>query len=318
MPETGKRILITGSAGFLGEATLAKLTGDDPKMFVVCVDTRQTDGPEGDTRRFVSVNRDITQPIDDLLVDYSIETVIHLAFVLQAQKNPVEARRVNVDATKSVLAACGRSGVSHFIYLSSATVYGAHPGNEAPFTEQDPVNPVAGFPYSEHKVEAEKLVAGHGEAVPDCAVSILRGCVVMGPGASNFITESLGLRVLPVPAGANPEMQFLHVDDYCSAVGTVLTLRSHGTFNIAGYGTVSWREMVGIAGGRAVPVPASVLKGVTDLTWKLHIQQRSSAAGIAFIRFPWLVSTEKIESELGWKPQYSSREAVESWARSRP
>lgn len=317
MPEAGRRVLITGSTGFLGEATLDRLTGSDESAFIACVDARPTGGPAGATRKFVSITRDITQPLDDLLADYSIDTVIHLAFLLQPQRNPAEARRVNVDATRQLLESCVKNGVQQFIYLSSATVYGAHPVNETPFAETDPVNPVRGFTYSEQKVEAEQLVLDHAQSNPNCAVSILRGCVVMGAGAQNFITESLGLRFLPVPLGANPKMQFLHVDDYCSAVEAVLMHRSQGVFNIAGSGTVSWREMVRIAGGKAVPTPAFMLKGMTELTWRLGLQQRSSSAGISFIRYPWLVSTEKMAKELDWKPAHSSREAVEAWASAR-
>ena len=88
-------------------------------------------------------------------------------------------------------------------------------------------------------------------------------------------------------------------------------------FNIAGRGTVSWRELVRLAGARAIPAPAPVLKAVTDLTWKLGLQQRSPSAGLAFIQYPWVVSTQKIESELGWNPERSSRQAVESWAGAR-
>lgn len=310
-------MLITGSAGYLGEATLDHLTAINDSTFAVCVDTKQTDGPEGDTRRFVSVTRDITQPLDDLLNDYEIDTVVHLAFLLQSQRNPEEAHRINVDATGQLLEACAKAGVKQILYLSSATVYGAHPENDRPFSEEDPVNPVSGFTYSEHKVEAERLLLEYSKSNPDCSVSILRGSVVMGPDAHNFITESLGLKVLPVPAGTDPEMQFLHIDDYCTAVETAVTNSAQGIFNIAGSGTVSWREMVGIAGGMAIPAPASVLKGITDLTWRLGLQQRSSSAGLAFIQYPWLVSTGKIESELGWKAERTSREAVSSWADSK-
>lgn len=317
MPESNRRVLITGASGFLGEATLDQVTADDDSVFAVCVDTRQTDGPEGETRRFVSVNRDITQSVDDLLADYAIDTVIHLAFVLQAQRDPGEARKVNVDATRQLLEACAKANVKQFVYLSSATVYGAHPENSRPFTEDDPVNPVSGFTYSEHKVEAERLVLEHGRTNPGCAVSILRGCVVMGPGASNFITESLGMKLLPVPSGSDPEMQFLHVDDYRSAVDATLSQNAQGIFNIAGTGTVSWREMIDMAGSRAVPAPTQVIKGVTDATWKLGLQKKSTSAGLAFIQYPWLVSTEKISRELGWQAKRSSEEAVRSWAGSK-
>ncbi len=316
MPDKGRRILITGSTGFLGEATLKHLTSDDSNL-VVAVDVKPTRGPASETRRFVSVVRDVTEPLDDLLESYSIDTVIHLAFMLSAQRDPEKARAVNVDATESLLASCSSADVKSFVYLSSATVYGAHPGNDHPFTESEPPNPVKGFAYSEHKAEAERLVLQYAEANPDQHVCVLRGCVIMGPGAQNFITESLGLRMLPVPAGSNPEMQFLHVDDYCAAVGAVLTQGSRGVFNIAGSSTVSWREMVRIAGGTAIPMPAPILRALTDLTWKLGLQRRSTGVGVSFIQHPWKVSTERLESECGWRAKHSSKDALRSWAEAR-
>ena len=320
MTESIRRVLITGSAGFLGEATLDRVTAMDDSLLAVGLDTRQSSGPSGETRRFISVVRDIREPVDDLLADYDIDTVVHLAFVLQPPNNAsdrAEAQEINVAATERLLTACAKTGVRQIVCLSSATVYGAHQTFTEPFTETDAVNPVAGFSYSEQKIEAEKLLIRYGDEHPDCAVSILRGCVVMGPGSSNFITDSLGMRFLPAPIGANPAMQFLHIDDFASVIEAVLRQRSRGIYNIAGNGTITWREAVQAAGGTALPMPAPMLNGLIDLTWKLRLQRRSPAVGLSFIRYPWLVSTHKIESELGWKAKHSSRNALESWAASR-
>ena len=318
MAEPGRRILITGSAGFLGEATLDCLTASNDRAFVVALDARLTHGPAGETRRFVSVVRDIRQPLDDLLNDYEIDTVIHLAFVLRPPRDVHEAHEVNVKATRRLLEACSRaSSVRQVVYLSSTTVYGAHSTYVRPYIETDAPDPVKGFSYSEHKVEAETLLNEYAEKNPECAVAILRGCVITGPGADNFITDSLGLRFLPVPAGADPEMQFLHVDDYASAVQAIVNKRASGIFNIAGSGTVSWREMITMAGSTPVPAPAPILQALTELSWKLGLQQRSPSSGLAFVRYPWLVSTEKISAELGWKPEHTSRGAIEEWIASR-
>jgi UDP-glucose 4-epimerase len=315
--EARRQVLITGSAGFLGEATLDRVTAMDESILAVAMDTVQSQGPAGETRRFISVVHDIREPMDAILASYDIDTVVHLAFELQPKRDETESHDVNVDATSQLLSACSKAGVRQIVYLSSATVYGASEKYTKPFVETDPVNPVTDFSYSEQKVEAEKLLLKYADDHPDCAVSILRGCVVMGPDAHNFIAESLGMRVLPVPAGANPEMQFLHIEDYKSAIEAVLTQRPRGIFNIAGTGTMKWREMVDLAGGKAISAPAGLLKGVVEASWKLHLQNRSSSAGLAFIQYPWLVSTEKMASELGWVAKHSSREALESWAASR-
>jgi UDP-glucose 4-epimerase len=316
--DTGKRILITGSAGFLGEATLDRLTAIDDNTFVVALDTRLTRGPMGETRRFISVVSDLRQPLDDLLTDYEIDSVIHLAFLLRPPRDLHEAYEVNVTATRRLLEACDRAGsVRQVVYLSSATVYGAHASYVRPYVETDPPNPVLGFSYSEHKKEAEALLNEYAGKHPECAVAILRACVITGPGADNFITDSLGMRFLPVPAGANPEMQFLQIYDYADALQAVVNQHAAGTFNIAGSGTVKWREMIEMAGSTAIPAPAPLLEILTDFSWKTGLQQRSPAVGLAFIRYPWLVDTGKIQLQLGWHPQHTSRETFAAWAASR-
>lgn len=317
MPEPPRRIAITGAAGFLGSATLERLTAMPGTELVVGIDILPTPGPPGETGRFVSVVRDVTGPLEDILRDYEVDAVVHLAFVLRPPRDERVARLINVDATATLLDACAAAGVGRFVYLSSTTVYGAHASYTRPYVETDSPAPVAGFTYSEHKVEAEALIERFTEAHPEVAASVLRGCVIMAPGADNFIADSLSMRLLPAAAGSDPEMQFLHIDDYASAVEAVLVKRAVGVFNIAGSGTVRWRDMVRMAGGRVVPVPAGLLRKVIDVTWGLRLQNRSPSSGLAFITYPWLASTAKIESELGWKARHSSRDALEAWISGR-
>lgn len=311
-----RRIVVTGSAGFLGKATVACLASLPATELVAGIDLRPTVGP-GPTTPVVSVVRDVRAPLGDVLEGYGAEAVVHLAYLLRTDRDQQRARSVNVNATESLLKACAAAGVKQVVYLSSTTVYGARAGSSRPFREDDPANPVRGFQYSEHKVEAERLLMRYADEHSDTAVSILRGCVIMAPGAGNFIARALGMKVLPAPAGANPDMQFLHLDDYLSAVAAALAQHARGIYNIAGEGTVPWRQVATIAGARLVPVPAPILSGVIALTWGLRVQSSSPACGLNLIRYPWLASTEKAKTELGWKPARSSLEALQTWAGGR-
>ena len=68
----------------------------------------------------------------------------------------------------------------------------------ATHTEDEIPQPVPGFTYSEHKVEAERLLEDAATAGGPAAV-ILRGCVITGPGTGSFILSSLSLPILPIP-----------------------------------------------------------------------------------------------------------------------
>ena len=311
-----RRIAITGSAGFLGQAALRRLAALPSTELIAAIDLLPSVN-DGGAVPVVSVIRDVREPLDDVLTGYGIEAVIHLAYVLKTSRDPEAAWLVNVGATASLLKACAAAGVGQIVYLSSTTTYGAHKGFVRPFTEVSPVNPVKHFQYSEQKVAAEKLLFKFAEENPDCAVSVLRGCVIMAAGADNFIAQALGRRLLPAPVGVNPEMQFLHVDDYVSAVEAALARRARGVYNIAGDGTVRWRDVAKASGARLLPVPGPLLTGATGLAWRLRLQSQSPACGLNFIRHPWLASTDKIKTELGWSPRYSSRAALQAWVDGR-
>jgi nucleoside-diphosphate-sugar epimerase len=120
-----------------------------------------------------------------------------------------------------------------------------------------------------------------------------------------------------VVAGEDPEMQFLHIDDYCDAVEAALEARTAGTFNVAGRGTLRVREMTGMLGSRPVPVPRTVLRSVIHWTWRLRLQNRSTEAGLDLITHPWLVSTAAARKGLGWEARHTSREAIAAWAEAR-
>ncbi len=83
MTEMPKRVLVTGSAGLLGKATMSQLTSNPDLEVAAGVDIRPTDGPAGETRRFVSVIRDVREPLDDLMAGFEPEAVVHLAFLLR-------------------------------------------------------------------------------------------------------------------------------------------------------------------------------------------------------------------------------------------
>ncbi len=306
------RVAITGAAGFIGRRLTAALASRAAAEVLVLVDRASipaaslASAPE----RVIAVYRDIREPLHDVLMANRIECVIHLAHLLRPYRNRARARAINVGGTRTLLHACARAGVTRVLYMSSATVYGAWPSFTRPYVEDDPPRPVPGFQYSEDKVEAERHVLDWGDESPGRAAVVLRGCVVVGRGARNFVSDTLGMRLIPTPAGADPEMQLLHQDDLADAVLALLEAGCRGIFNVAGGGTMRWSKMARVRGGRIVPVPAALLRAATALSWSLRLQSASPACGIELIRHPWLVSTEKLRRATGWAPRHSSEAAL--------
>ena len=306
-----RRIAVTGASGYLGRLLVGGLAGTEGIDRVLAIDIRPLMGDI--PQNVVYVKRDVTEPMADLLIKHRIEAVAHLAFVIQPDRNAARASRVNVGGASSVLDACAAAEVRHVLYMSSATVYGAHADNPPMLTEDAPLRPVRGFQYSELKVNVEGLLAEFAGQHPDIGVCILRACPVLGTGADNFVARSLGRRVLVAAAGYDPPMQFLLDDDAAEIMARCLLDGIAGTYNVGGGGSIRWSEMAEIARRRLVRLPAPLLCAVMELSWRLRLQSSSPGGGLDFIMHPWMVSGERLEREHGLAARRSSLDAWEAF-----
>ena len=315
MDDPVRRVAVTGAAGYVATKLIRRLEGVESIERVLAIDLRPPGRPYGPKVAFE--RRDVTTPMADLLSDHDIQAVIHLAFVLRPVHDRKAVRRVNVGGMASVLEACDGAGVGRFVYLSSTTVYGAHPDNPPLLTEESPIRPVEGFQYGEDKAEAEALLARFAQAHPTLSVAVLRTCPILGPTADNFIARALSKPSLIGVRGYDPPMQFLHEDDLAEALVACLLGSASGVYNLAGEGTITLGEMTEVSGQRLVRLPAPLAYRLVGTTWRLRLQRESPACGLDFVRYPWTVAADKIARELGVRPRRSSREAWEEFVARR-
>ena len=311
---SGLRVAVTGAAGSIGSKFVERLAASDDVDGIVAFDAL----PVGAAHPKVAAFRqDIRQPIADILREYGVDAVVHLAFLLRPGRNREAVRRVNVGGTAQVVRGCQAAGVRRLLYLSSTTVYGPHPGDPQPYTEASPVRPVRGFQYAEDKAATELMLEAFAADNPGTCVTVLRGCPVMGPRSENFVTEAFRKVVLVSILGADPPMQFIHEGDLQEALELCLLEPVPGVFNVTGEGAVAFSEIARTAGRRSIAVPAPVLAALTQATWTLRLQSDSPASGLAMARWPWVASNERLTRETGFRPRYTSREALMSSALAR-
>lgn len=310
----GLRVAVTGAAGYVGSQLVNALAQRDDVALVAAVDLRPTRALSPKVSVLVA---DVSRPLTELFALQRPDIVVHLAYLMQPRRGGDAGWGVNVGGTANVLRACEATGVQQVLYFSSTSVYGARPGNPVPLTEESQLRPVKGFHYSEHKAAAEALIQEFARSHPEMCVTVLRGCVVMGPHADNFITRSLTKPLMVGVLAHDPKMQFLHEQDLLGVLAYFLEHPKSGVFNIAGEGTVRYSEVVRLAGRPLLWLPAWLLYPLIQVLWVLRLQSASPACGLDLVRWPWVASAEKLRQETGFRFQYTSREALEAFIAAR-
>ncbi|MCE2462713.1 MAG: NAD-dependent epimerase/dehydratase family protein [Dehalococcoidia bacterium] len=303
-------VAVTGASGYIGSRLLQELEEEENLAKVVAIDTKPLEVP---FHNVFLERMDVTQPLDDTFRGHNVNVVVHLAFTIKPGRtqNEVEKiRRSNLDGVRSVLKACCAAKVRNFIYLSSHTIYGAHRSNTVPMTEEVSPRPSPDFQYAYDKALCEGSVQDFAGEHPEVNVTVLRSCVVMGPGADNFVTRAFFKPVLLGVMGYNPPMQFLHEDDLAKLLHMLIIEPHPGTYNVAGEGVVHYKRMAQLSRRKLVSLPSAMAYPLTQMAWKLGIQKDSPAAGLDFIRYPILISTSKLKEATGFSCFYTSEEAL--------
>lgn len=314
MSNSTHRILVTGASGYVGRTLIGRLEREPGVEHILATDVRPLRGEYSSKVKFLL--HDVTDPMHRLLQDHEINSVAHLAYVLNPARNRAAVSRVNIGGTANVMDASVKAGVKHILCFSSATVYGAHPDNPPLLTEDSPMRPVAGFQYGETKAAVELLIRDFVKRQKAPTVSVMRSCPVMGPSADNFISRTFSRSFFVGMKGYDPPMQFLHEDDMTEVLSRCLLERIPGTYNMAGESSIHWSEVAEALGKKMVCLPGGLLYGMTGLSWAMRLQNQSPASGLNFIKYRWTVDTEKIIRELGVSFKYSSRDALTSFAKN--
>jgi UDP-glucose 4-epimerase len=314
----GVRYLITGGAGYIGSRLIDELSDRDETELIVIVDVNppkrqwpKTQFVKGDVR-----DRAATR---ELLKRYEIESLVHLAFILNPIRDEGMMYDVDVNGTHATLWAAAEAGVEHVLVTTSATAYGAFPDNPKPIAEDWPVRGVPDFSYARDKTESDRACQLWAADHPDAVMTIVRPSIVFGPNVDNYISRTWGSApFFPVLDGHDEEFQLVHEDDVVSALIGLLDAKAPGAFNLAGDGTMTWKQSAEMIGMKTRNVSLKSMKRLNGALWRLHVPRTEAPPGnLNFLRYPWVVSTEKLKSTIGWQPKFDTLETFKLTMRTR-
>jgi nucleoside-diphosphate-sugar epimerase len=226
----GKRVLITGGAGFIGTALARRLVDEND---VVVLDNLRRDAltgsDVGDHPRLVVVEGDVRdeQLVADVMA--GVTHVVHLAAIAGVDavlESPVTTMRVNLIGTANVLeaAAGARKTIERLVHFSTSEVFGSHAYRveETHVTSQGSVGE-ARWTYAVSKLAGEYLAHAYYDELQLRTCS-LRPFNVYGPGqvgggaVGAFIADALAGRDLVVRGDGSQIRAWCYVDDLVEAV----------------------------------------------------------------------------------------------------
>ena len=305
--------MVTGAGGYIGKKLTETLCKKEWIDKVIGTDIKD---PGIKHPRFTFIHRDIRVPMDDLFEKDSIDTVVHLAYVLPPIHNKKLMEDINKGGTGNVLAAAVKYKVRQILYTSSTTAYGFYPDNDMPLTEESPIRGNDDFTYSKNKKEIEAIFRNFTAEHPEMTVSIVRPCFVVGPGFNNPLAVHLQKKIVLLPANSRP-WQFVHEDDLVNVMAMLLERRINGIYNVTGEGTMTFSEMIKALGNIRIPLPWAILYPANNLAWFLRLKfiTEFPSPAMNMMVTPWIASSEKLIRETGYKFKYNTRQAFEDWAR---
>ena len=233
-----KKILITGSAGFIGYHLARKLIelnfnviGFDNLNSYYDVSLKKARLEElnklsSEKRsywKFIKGNLENRNELNALFQTLSPSIIVHLAAqagVRYSISNPRAYINSNIIGFQNILECSHEFNIEHLIYASSSSVYGGN--SNIPFSEKDPINhPVSIYAASKKANELFAHVYSHLYNIPSTA---LRFFTVYGPWgrpdmAPMIFTNSI-LNKKPIRIFNNGDMQrdFTYVDDIIEAI----------------------------------------------------------------------------------------------------
>ena len=340
MSSAPSRILVTGSAGYIGSHAAMRLVEDG--CTVVGLDDlsrghRGTIDPISAAGAYTFCEGSIgdTDFVEGILRDHQIDLVMHfaaLAYVGESVTDPLRYYRVNTGGAVSLIQAVSRAGVERLVFSSTCATYGEPPQNCIPIDEECPQNPIN--PYGQSKLMVEHVLRDYTLAcarkTTPFSYAALRYFNVAGSDPATRLGEDHRPETHLIPiclevAAGKREKLFIHGDDYDTPDGTCIRDYVHVADLVDAHvnvmhmlkGNHEYHFNVGIGTGISVREILEACREVTGHPIPAEVGPRREGDP------PELYAkANKIHEQLGWSAKHTDvRSAIDhawKWMQAHP
>lgn len=334
----GNTVLVTGAAGFIGGNLVKHLFGIYPNIHIigidslndyydVCLKHERLREIEELGRNWTFIHDTIANKaiVDRLFCNHSINVVVNLAAqagVRFSITNPDAYIESNIIGFYNILEACRHHNVSHLVYASSSSVYGAN--RKVPYSTEDKVdNPVSLYTATK---KSDELMAHAYSKLYNIPSTGLRFFTVYGPAGRpdmayfSFTNKLRNGETIKIFNYGNCQRDFTYIDDIVEGMTRVirhapeksvgddgLPVQPYKLYNIGNshpqnlldFVTILQEELV-----RAKVLPA-------DYNFEAHRQLVPMQPGDVPITF---ADTLPLEQDFGFKPSTDLRTGLRTFA----
>ena len=302
-------IFLTGISGYLG-SVLAKGMAQAPEIeSITGIDVVSPTTPLPPKVKFVQM--DIRSPnIAGLMAGH--EVVVHTAFiVLWLAKMPkVVLDDINLNGVRNIAQAAVANQVRRFIHASSTAAYDPNLANgKSELTEDLPIGKGDSFFYYANGKAAAERTLTEVLGASDICQTFFRPPYIIGPNNRETVKgfQKNAVRF----QGLDPRNQFVHEEDVASAFLQALRADMPGAYNIAPDDFIRLSEVNKIIGVESVrTVPLWLARWITGIRWR-YFGLSTHPSWVDAQMADYTVSNAKLKGT-GWKPRYSSAEALHS------
>ena len=339
---SGKTILVTGAAGFIGSNLVKRLLKEIDQVSVVGIDSvtdyydvnikyarleeiESVARESGNKWSFVKASIADKGVIEALFDSHKFAVVVNLAAqagVRYSITNPDSYIESNLIGFYNILEACRHHEVEHLVYASSSSVYGSN--KKVPYSTEDKVdNPVSLYAATK---KSNELMAHAYSKLYNIPSTGLRFFTVYGPAGRpdmayfGFTNKLLKGETIQIFNYGNCKRDFTYVDDIVEGVKRVmqgaperkngedgLPIPPYAVYNIGNSNPENLLDFVQILSEELVR--AKVLP--EDYDFESHKELVAMQPGDVPVTY---ADTSALERDFGFKPSTSLRDGLRQFA----